>query len=202
MQRPDPRPDDGAGASSSASEHGAGHDRRTRPGAAGAAGCDGGGVPGSGRTRRRDATPAQRALGLLVRREHSQHELVAKLTARGIDPEDAGRAVARMTAEGWQDDTRFAVSLARMRSNTGYGPVRIRSELETHRVGPDAIELALAALADSGDADWPARARALACRRYGEGLWDDRRLQRKAADFLFRRGFDADSVRNALRPGD
>ena len=157
------------------------------------------GAPAKAGGGRRQATPAQRALGLLVRREHSRRELLAKLTARGVEPEEAAQAVGRMAAEGWQDDGRFAASLARMRTSTGYGPVRIRAELETHRVGEAAIAGALAALVDSGDADWPARARALLLRRYGETVFDDRRLQRKAADFLFRRGFDADSVRTAMR---
>lgn len=152
-----------------------------------------------GRRRRREATPAQRALGLLVRREHSRKELLAKLTARGMSDEDARRAVKRMTAEGWQDDGRFAASLARMRVSTGYGPVRIRAELEMHGVPWEAIEAAFEALADSGDADWPARARELVERRYGDTLASDLALQRKAADFLLRRGFDGDSVRAATR---
>jgi regulatory protein len=151
------------------------------------------------RTRRRELTPAQRALGLLVRREHSRKELTRKLTARGVPEDEAGRAVRRMTAEGWQDDARFASSLARMRRAHGYGPIRIRAELATHGLGEEMIDTALAALDASGEADWPAIARDLVRRRYGVTLSDDIALRRKAADFLMRRGFDGDSVRYATR---
>ena len=56
-----------------------------------------------------------------------------------------------------------------------------------------------AALAETGEDDWPARARDLAQRRFGVSIARTLALQRKAADFLVRRGFDGDSVRAALR---
>src|SRR3546814_10663968 len=70
---------------------------------------------GRRKRRRLEPSPAQRALGLLVRREHSRKELANKLAARGVAREDAEAAGERMAAEGWQDDARFATSLARMR---------------------------------------------------------------------------------------
>lgn len=151
--------------------------------------------------KRREMSPAQRALGLLVRREHSRKELVRKLTDRGVPEADAGLAVQRMTAEGWQDDRRFALSLARMRMNHGYGPIRIRAELGTHGLDEDTIATALEGLDAAGEGDWPAIARDLVRRRYGPALADDLPLRRKAADFLIRRGFDGDSVRFATRRG-
>ncbi|MEP6634708.1 MAG: regulatory protein RecX [Luteimonas sp.] len=149
---------------------------------------------------RREATPAQRALGLLVRREHSRKELLAKLTARGVPDADAEQAVRRMAAEGWQDDGRFAASLARMRMAHGYGPVRIRAELGTHGLDTDAIAAVLTALAVDGEADWSMLAADLVRRRYGAAIATDPALRRKAGDFLIRRGFDGDCVRFAMRP--
>jgi len=136
---------------------------------------------------------------LLVRREHSRKELTRKLTSRGVPEEEAGQAVQRMIAEGWQDEARFASSLARMRMAHGYGPIRIRAELGTHGLGEEMIDAALAALEAAGEGDWPAIARDLVRRRYGATLADDIALRRKAADFLIRRGFDGDSVRCAIR---
>src|SRR6478735_6519133 len=49
------------------------------------------------RRPRPEPTPAQRALGLLVRREHSRKELTRKLTARGVEQEAAVAAVDKMT---------------------------------------------------------------------------------------------------------
>lgn len=150
--------------------------------------------------RRRESTPAQRALALLVRREHSRQELTRKLLARGIGEADVVAAVGTMAQAGWQDDGRFACSLARTRATAGYGPLRIRAELASHGLGGDAIEGAFVALADAGEDDWCSRARELIRRRFGSSLHGTPSVQRKAADFLIRRGFDGDCVRGAIRP--
>jgi regulatory protein len=152
---------------------------------------------------RRESTPAQRALALLVRREHSRPELTRKLLARGIEASEANAAVAKMSEAGWQDDLRFARSLARSRASGGQGPVRIRAELASHGLGEAVISAAFAALAEAGEDDWLARARDLARRRFGPEL-ELLPVRRKASDFLLRRGFDGDTVRQATRfdPGE
>lgn len=147
-----------------------------------------------GKRRRPELSPQQRALGLLVRREHSRKELARKLTSRGVQAEDAQAAVDRMTAEGWQDDARFAEQLVRSRANNGYGPLRIRAELGTHGLDREAVAAAM----DSYDGDWAENARDLVRRRFPGGA-DDPALRRKAADFLIRRGFSGDQVRSAAR---
>jgi len=163
------------------------------------------GIPGApagkgrGGRRRPEPTPAQRALGLLVRREHSRKELADKLAVRGIPRDQAEAAVERMAAEGWQDDARFAASLARARATAGYGPLRIRAELATHGLDESMVAAAFDALAEAGEDDWPGRARDLVLRRFGDGLADDFGRRRKAADFLLRRGFDGDTIRRATR---
>lgn len=145
------------------------------------------------RRRRPEPTPVQRALALLTRREHSGRELTRKLVARGIDADQARIAVERLAGEGWQDDTRFAELLVRSRASTGQGPVRIRAELGTHGLDRDAIAAAL----DGAEQDWASNARALVARRFGAAMAHDRALQRKAADFLVRRGYTADQIRAA-----
>lgn len=152
----------------------------------------------SSRPRRRtrpEPSAAQRALGLLVRREHSRKELLQKLTIRGVAATDADAAVARMVAEGWQDDGRFADSLVRSRTMSGYGPRRIRAELETHGLDEERVKAAL----DGAGTDWALQARDLVRRRYPDALVGDRVIQRKAADFLLRRGYTMDQVRTATR---
>ncbi len=153
-------------------------------------------APVTGRKRKRpELTPAQRALGLLVRREHSRKELTRKLAARGVDAEQAQAAVDRMTTEGWQNDARFAELLVRSRANTGYGPLRIRAELGTHNLGREAVLAAMEAY----DGDWNENARDLVRRRFGTAALEDRAIQRKAAELLVRRGFSGDQVRAATR---
>ena len=143
---------------------------------------------------RKEPSAAQRALGLLVRREHSRPELARKLRARGVPADEAKAAVEQMARAGWQDDARFACSLARSRVAGGYGPLRIRMELESHGLDPAAIDAAFEALAEAGEDDWEGRALDLVRRRFGADL-DALPVRRKAMEFLLRRGFEGDCVR-------
>lgn len=150
----------------------------------------------AGRRRRPEPTAAQRALGLLTRREHSRKELTRKLTSRGMDATEVESAVAALNRDGWQSDTRFAESLVRARASAGYGPIRIRAELATHGLDREAISGAL----DTFHGDWAETASDLVRRRYGPVAALDLNQRRKAADFLIRRGFDGRSVRIATGP--
>lgn len=147
------------------------------------------------RKPRPEPTPVQRALGLLVRREHSRRELTRKLAARGVEAEAAAAAVERLAGEGWQDDRRFAEYLVRGRAGSGYGPLYIRAELGTHGLPGEVITAAMEAFADQ----WTGIARDLVRRRFGPAGPVDLAQRRKAADLLARRGFDGDSIRAASR---
>ncbi|KAF1690316.1 recombination regulator RecX [Pseudoxanthomonas taiwanensis] len=149
----------------------------------------------SRRRPRTPQTPVQRALGLLVRREHSRKELARKLAARGVDAEEASAAVERLAGEGWQSDERFAEFLVRNRASAGYGPRYIQAELATHGLAGEVGRAALEAF----EGDWTQIARDLVARRFGAGLAEDPVRRRKAADLLARRGFDADAIRAATR---
>ncbi|KGK58787.1 recombinase RecX [Xanthomonas cannabis pv. phaseoli] len=151
-------------------------------------------APKRGR-RFKEQTPVQRALGLLVRREHSRKELNRKLLARGIEPEAAQAAVERLAGEGWQDDARFAAAVVRNRAGSGYGPLHIRAELGSHGLDSDAVNAAMATF----EGDWIENARDLIRRRFGEEGPVDLPQRRKAADLLARRGFDGDCIRRATR---
>ncbi len=67
---------------------------------------------------------------MLARREHSGKELQAKLRAKGYPEELTGEVVAALTREGLASDERFAEALVNVRRARGYGPLRIRHELE------------------------------------------------------------------------
>lgn len=150
----------------------------------------------SRKRKQRELTPTQRALALLVRREHSRKELARKLVERGIEGEEASAAIDRLTGDGWQSDARFAELLVRTRAAHSQGPVRIRAELGTHGLDREAIEAAMVTFEGS----WRRIAQDLALRRFGPDLGlADAAKRRKAADFLHRRGFDGETVRAALR---
>jgi regulatory protein len=150
--------------------------------------------------RKKDAVEPsayQRALGLLVRREHSRKELGRKLSAKGVEREDADLALDKLNKQDFQNDARFAAALARSRASAGYGPQRIRAELATHALARDDIAAALEAC----DRDWDASARDIIVRRYANKDLGDPNLRRKAVDFLLRRGFEQKSAYAAVRAG-
>lgn len=143
-----------------------------------------------------DAPDAYRkALGLLVRREHSRRDLRRKLVAKGVEAASGDAAIETLIEQGYQSDARFAEMLIRTRIGGGYGLLHIRAELGTHGIDP---QIAAAAL-EEADPDWPELAREALRRRYGERPPEDRAQSLKRANFLHRRGFDGDSIRHATR---
>lgn len=141
---------------------------------------------GRGKKERPEPSAYQRALGLLVRRDHSRRELSRKLRARGVEAEDADAALLVLSRQDFQNDARFAEALARTRAGAGYGPRYIRAELGTHGLTREDIEAALLAC----DTDWADSAQGLIRRRYGNKDLTDPAVRRKATDLLLRRGFD------------
>lgn len=142
---------------------------------------------------RAPADAKTRAVSLLARREHSRRELERKLRAKGFEPGEVAAAVEDLAAKGWQDDARFAETLVRTRVASGYGPLRIRMELEQHGVGETAGEAAMADVED-----WRELARDVARRRWSRDAVADPARRRKAVEFLVRRGFAPDDAYAAI----
>lgn len=134
-----------------------------------------------------------RALRLLARREHSAAELKRKLASRGVAEAAAAEAVEALSRDGWQSDARYVGSLVRLRVGQGYGPLRIRAELEAAGAAEALIGPALA------DTDWKALAVSVHGRRF-------RRAPASAAEwqkqyrYLAGRGFETEHIYAALNP--
>lgn len=153
------------------------------------------GSPGAPSPSKEEPSAYQRALGLLVRREHSRKELGRKLAAKGLEREDVEPALDVLSRQDFQNDARFAAAFARSRAAAGYGPGRIRAELATHALSREAIAEAI----DACERDWELEARDLARRRFGGKDLSDPASRRRATDFLLRRGFDQRMAQAALR---
>jgi regulatory protein len=138
----------------------------------------------------------QRALGLLVRREHSRHELARKLQARGVEAEAAAEALETLASQGFQDDARFAEAFVRSRAAAGQGPQRIRAELVARGLARALIDAALQTAAP----DWLGLARSLIGRRF-PACGQEPAQRRRALDFLLRRGFEPGTARAAIGTG-
>lgn len=172
-------------------------------------GADDGESPGRdasrpGRPSRRERPPApayQRALGLLVRREHSATELKRKLRSKGVEVDELDAALETLQRQGFQDDRRYAEALIRSRALAGHGPVRVRAELRQNGVPAADVDAAFEA-AEAGGVDWEATAARVASRfqpalRASSGP-EGMKQRHKAVSFLLRRGFSQDQARQAL----
>jgi regulatory protein len=88
---------------------------------------------------------------LLTRREHSQRELLNKLSAKGFDPSDLQTVIDVLAEQGWQSNPRFAESYARYRIKKGYGPIKIAFELQQRGIEDTHVDPVALDLADSWD---------------------------------------------------
>lgn len=137
--------------------------------------------------------PRSAAIGLLARREHSTKELRHKLLTKGHEPEDVEQCLAELKAEGLLSDERFAEAYARMRSERGYGPQRIRAELAERGVDESLITLGLEAV----ERDWFELAAEVRLKRFGPGVPADFKERARQMRFLQYRGFEHSQIRSA-----
>ena len=144
------------------------------------------------------------AMRILNFRFNSEAELRRKLRGKKFDAETIDATIARLRAEKWLDDERFAGAFVRTRANKRVGRKRILRELEAAGVRGDAATTAIAenvneeserehlrALRDK-------RAKALA-RRYGADYLASSEGRKKLAVYLLNQGYDAALVYEALK---
>lgn len=134
------------------------------------------------------------AMDLLARREHGRAELARKLRQRGAVDELIEPALERLSEEGLLSDERFLESFINSRARAGYGPLRIRDELNQRGLPRTLVERALAESA----VDWTENLRELWQRRFG-ALPADARERAKQGRFLLYRGFAHEAVSRVLR---
>lgn len=139
------------------------------------------------------------ALRLLTYRPRSVAEIRTRLTDSGLGPESVGRLIDRFTRSGYLDDSDFARAWIDERTRVKrYGRRRIASELIARGVDQRLFETELDAFCP--DEDEPARAEQLLLEKYpdGEQLMEPD-AQRRAYQWLARRGFGSGAARTAIR---
>lgn len=138
------------------------------------------------------------AMDLLARREHGRVELTRKLRQRGASDELIEPALDRLSEEGLLSEARYLESYIRYRSNSGYGPARIREELGQRGLERVDIEQALR---DSG-VDWSERLREVWQRKFAGERPVDPRLRARQMRFLAYRGFSTEMIGRLLNGRD
>ncbi|HBT3053624.1 recombination regulator RecX [Klebsiella aerogenes] len=146
-----------------------------------------------------------RAIRILAMRDHSEQELRRKLAAPvmskngpeklDITPEELEQVVGWCVENRYLDDQRFVRQFIASRSRKGYGPARIRQELNQKGIGRSDIESAMREC----EIDWAALAKEQAQRKYGEPLPSAFTEKVKIQRFLLYRGYLMEDIQEIWR---
>lgn len=122
----------------------------------------------------------------------SRKELSERLNRKGISPDTVEETADWLESLGAVDDAAYAGVIVRHYGGSGYGPGRVRQELQKRGIPRELWEDALAQLPDS----------AAAIDRFLQsklrGRTPDRATLKKLSDALLRRGFSWNEIRPAL----
>ena len=135
------------------------------------------------------------AMDYLARREHSEQELVRKLTGRGFGEGLVEAAVAELVTDGLLSDARFAEAFVHSRFQRGSGPQKIRMELRERGVPGELVSLSIEAFEDQ----WRQRARDVREKKFGTSPPGDFRERSRQMRFLQQRGFTSEQISSAFR---
>ena len=133
------------------------------------------------------------AVNLLSRRDHSERELMTKLTQKGYS-DGAEEAIRKLRNGGYVSDERFARLYVReLQTFKKYGKRRIEQELYRKGVDREIIREVL----DETDFD-ESELVSLIERKYGRYLTDEKGVS-KTINGLLRMGYSYGEIRDALR---
>lgn len=128
----------------------------------------------------------KKSLSLLVIREHSRFELQQKLLQRGYAREEIIFVLDQLIEQNFQSDERFAEVYVRSRSSKGYGPERIRLELQHKGVDQAVIDAAI----KNSSVDWQVLSEKVYRKKFGNTVPQDFQEKAKRQQFMRYRGFD------------
>ena len=134
-----------------------------------------------------------KSLDLISRREHSRGELYLKLIKRYADAQELiNETLDKLDQNKLLDDARFAEMYVMARAKKGFGPKRIKMELQQKQV--ESIEITNAIDAFEG---WDEILKHELYKKYKQPTEDFREVM-KRKQFLFNRGFSQDQIESVL----
>jgi regulatory protein len=138
------------------------------------------------------------ALDMLARREHSLHELQQKLVRKGCGAELAAEVARDLETGQLLSDGRFAEDLLRVRRERGYGPLRIKKEMQDKGVDAQLI----AHYVDAADPQWVEVLKRVRRKKFGDRRPKSYQERARQARFLQYRGFTFDQIQSVLNETD
>ena len=136
----------------------------------------------------------QIALKALGRREYSYWELQQKLLTKSENSQLITAVLDKLKSEQLLDDIRFTEAYVRMRSNRGYGPIRIQIELRNRGIADETIN----EIIDAKKPEWQQLAISARKKRFGSQIPKDLQERAKQMRFLEYRGFSHQHCRSAF----
>jgi regulatory protein len=134
------------------------------------------------------------ALRILTRREHSIFELKQKLRGRGFEESAIEQVVQEMLSQNYLNEERFVEAWIYHRQQRGFGPNRIRMELQTQQISETLIEAYL----DEHNDDWSIKASELRSKHFGE-YPTDYPTRAKQQRYLYQKGFTNAQINAAMQ---
>ncbi|WP_231568853.1 MULTISPECIES: regulatory protein RecX [Pantoea] len=152
-----------------------------------------------------------RAMRILAQRDHSRDELKRKLQLSSqraaymqqqdhvpIADELLEKVLDWCQESGWLNDQRFTERFIQSRARKGYGPQRVRMELQQKGISREEIDQALFAT----EIDWSQCAADLAKRKFGDPLPQTWAEKGKVQRFLMSKGFMMEDIQAVFRNFD
>jgi regulatory protein len=139
------------------------------------------------------------ALAGLSNRARTSDEVRKALLRKGFAETIVEDTVAGLEDGGLIDDQAYARAFVKSRfDGRGYGPARLRQDLQRKGVARSVIEAALEELTETEDLEGEAQEQAAKKWRSLSSEDDVRKRKKKTLDYLVRRGFGFDTARSAV----
>jgi len=138
------------------------------------------------------------AMRLLAIREHSTSELARKLLQKGFAADEVHELLSALALENLLSNERFTECFISSRRQRGSGPVKIKKELQQHRIDPELITEYL----EPHDPVWAQAAGRVREKKFGTSLPEDFKERVRQSRFLEYRGFSHEQIRAVMRDDD
>lgn len=135
----------------------------------------------------------QAILNLLAKRDHSQQEIIQKLTAKGYPLEELQEIITDLIKTNLINDHRLTENYIQSRRNKGYGPKRIDLELQQRGIANEVI----AAYLQINDNAWLVEAYKV-WQKHFKNKAQDYKNKAKQMRFLMYRGFTTAHIARIL----
>ncbi len=136
------------------------------------------------------------AAAYLAGREMSAEELRQKLLHLGGEPDRVELVLEEFRERGWQDDRRVLALQQRIAERKGWGPLRLRQQLQGKGLAPELIAEGIQL---QGTEDWIERGVSLLLTRFPSARSHDERADAKMMRFLAYRGYAQGQALQAMK---